>query len=379
MKKQLATTTVLALLVLGMTFSGAAQTLEQGSQINSSDNDNTTSEGSSIDVGIASTTAIDVKPNSLNFPSLEVGGQVTEETTGDNIFGSFTLENIGSEYIDRVWVEATDMSNDPFGTGNPNNYNAANFLQVKPNNATPSGINGDDQVYHYVNRHEFSASWSNSTNQIPSYIRASPSESLSGDTAADTYVGRIRAGDEWYFYTVVTGSSNDVCDGSQNAELRIGNSVHSSSSFGTVDFTSDNSGDYSTYQLEPTNGEYGLTQSAVSLDFEVDGSTVTRTYDLLTRCEMGTSGEDPHLIRTRYNVRAGDVPDITAAAADSGDSAGSQTQFLLSTATADDMLLPGEQFIVDTAIEVPQGVPQGSVQTGDLTFHVTSDYDVTNY
>jgi hypothetical protein len=378
MKKQLATLTVLAALVLGMTFSGAAQTLEQDSQINSSDNDNTTSEGSSIDVGIASSTAIDVKPNSLNFPGLEVGGQVTEETTGENIFGSFTLENIGSEYIDRVWVEATDMANDPFGTGNPNNYNAANFLQVKPNNATPSGINGDDSVYHYVNRHEFSASWRNSTNQIPSYIRASPSEAGGQDTE-DTYVGRLRAGDEWYFYTIVTGTSSDVCDGSGNAELRIGNSVHSSSQFGTVDFTSDNSGDYNTVQIVETNGEYGLTDSSVSLDFQVDGSSATRSYDILTRCDMGNTGEDPHVIRTRYNVRAGDLADITAAAANSGDSAGSQTQFLLSTGTADNMLLPGEQFVVDTAIEVPQGVPQGSVQQGDLTFHVTSDYDVTNY
>lgn len=377
MKKQLATITVLAALVLGMTFSGASQTLEGSNEVNSSDADNTTSEGSDINVGISSTTAIDVKPNSLDFSSIDVGGQVTEETTGDNIFGSFTLENIGSEYIDRVWVEGSSVTQDPFGTGDPQNYDAGNFLQVKPNNATPSGVNGDDSVYHYVNRYEFSASWSNSTNEIPSYIRAAPSETLSSGTAADTYVGRIRAGDEWYFYTITTDSSTDVCDGSAGAELRIGNTKHSSSAFGTVDFTSDGT-DYSTYSIQETNGEYGLSGSTVDLTFDVNGESVTRSYDLLTRCDVSGTSQDPHTIRTRYNVRAGDLEDITISDSGTTDASGSQTQFLLSTGTASDMLLPGEQLVVDAAVEVPQGVPQGSVQSGTLTFHVTSDADAQN-
>ena len=372
-----ATAIFLALLTVGMVGTASAQTLEEDNNVSSSDADNVTSEGSDITVSISSTTAIDVKPNALDFTGLNVGEQVTEENDGGTQFGSFTLENIGSEYIDRVWAEATHPTTDPFGTGDPSNYDAGNFLQIKPSDATPSGVNGDDSIYHYVNRWEFANSWNSAQGQIPSYIRASPSEALSGDTAADTYVGRLSAGDEWYFYTIVTGSSNDVCDGSQNAELRLGNSKHSSSDFGTVDFTHDG-GDYSTFGIEQTDGEHGVTDATVSLTYNVDGSDVTREYDLLTRCDMASSGNDPHTIRTRYNVRAGDVGDITASKNGTTDATGSRSQFLVSTGTAADMLLPGEQLIVDAAVEVPQGVPQGGVQTGSLTFFVTSDQDAQN-
>ena len=386
MKKQLATTAVLTALVLGMTFSGAAQqTLEQENNITDSDKDNTTNQNSQIDVTVTSTTSIDIRPTSLSFPSMDVG---TQETIADgpqdeNEFGSISLENIGSEYIDRVWVGSTDTTDDPFATGLPGEYNAGNFLQVKPANSTSkSSIGGNTSAYHYVNRHEFANSWDDNQSDIPSYIEADPTQVLPSTDAQDTYVGRLRAGDEWYFYTIVTGSTNDQCDGNGNAVLRVGNTPHTSSQFGTVDFTATENGgtgDYSEYTIQTTSGAYGLTASTVRLD--LNGGDKYREYDILTACSdsngLGSVSEtDPHTIRTRYNVQAGGIEDLTASAdGDAGDNAGTTTQFLLDAGSSSNMLFPGESMTVDTAVEVPQGVPEGGVSQGDLTFYVTSDYD----
>lgn len=378
MNKKLATAMV-ALMTLGMVASVAAQGANlEGT--NTPDGDDTSAdESSNVEVGVSSTTSIDVRPESLTFTGLEVGSQVTEETTGTNIFGSLTLENIGSEYIDQVWASASSIDSDPFGTGDPNNYNAGNFLQIKPANATDGGVKGDDSIYHYVNRYEFANSWSNSSSEIPPYIEADPTQVLSSGDAQDTYVGRIQAGDEWYFYTIATGTSNNVCDGSGNAVLRIGNSVHDSSNFGTVDFTNGGPGDYTELGIQTTSGNYGLADATVNVD--VDGGSTTREYDILTQCDTAdSSASDPHIIRTRYNVQAGGIADLTETGGGGSDTAGSTAQFLLEAGGASENLLPGEHLAVDTAIEVPQGVPQGDVQSGSITFYVTSDdsADVTN-
>ncbi len=384
MKKKLATTAVLTALVLGMTFSGAAQGTDLEDTNTPNENDTSLNEGSNINVNISSTTQIDVKPNSLSFDNLDVGTQTTTENTGDNRFGSFSIENIGSEYIDLIWAQASRPASDPFGTGDPNAYNAGNFLQIRPADTTRGGVSGSSN-YHYVNRYEYANSWTSSQGEIPSYIEAVPGETRSGGDPSDTFVGRIQAGDEWYFYTVVPASGESTCDDS-GADLRIGNERHSSNLFGTSNFTAANQNDggatgYTQYDLESTNGEYGLTQSSVSLDFDIDddGTTdTTRSYDFLTVCD--TSGNvdesEPHVIRTRYNPQAGDIPDLTQnATGDAGDNSGTQVQFLLDAGDASENLVPGEHIQVDAAIEVPQGVPEGGVSTGQLTFYVTSDDD----
>lgn len=383
MNKKLAAAMV-TLLTLGMTASVAAQGTNLEGDDRPANEDSNKSETADITVGISSTTAIDVKPNQLDFQNLEVGTQTTQENDGGNEFGSFSLENIGSEYIDLVWATASHPNSDPFGTGISGNYDAGNFLQLKPGNTARAGVPSDtaDSNYHYVNRYEFANSWSNSSNEIPTYIRADPAN-VRTSAPTDTYVGRIQAGDEWYFYTVVPSSGSSTCTGGNGAELRVGNAKHSSSAFGTVDFTDDNQNDdgstgYTTYSLQTTSGDYGLTTDSISLDFQVDSSPVTRTYDFLTRCDPeGVEQDDPHVIRTRYNVQAGDIADLNTVPDGTGtsDNAGVATRFLLNPSSDGADLLPGEHLAIDAAIEVPQGVPEGSVSDGLLTFYVTSDDD----
>lgn len=379
-----ATILALALLTFGMTFSATAQTLGPGNNATDDPNDERQNGSSNVTVSIASKTAIDVKPENLDYSGLSVGTQTEEGDNSGNTFGSIELENIGSEYIDRIWAEASAPDSDPFGTGNPDNYDAGNFLQVRPSNATAkTSVTGNSSVYHYVNRKEFSSSWTNTTGEIPSYIEADPSVSDSGDPV-DSYVGRLRAGDEWYFYTIYTGvsGSQDICDGGGSAILRVGNTPHSSDQFGTVDFTTQGNTDYTEYDISQTGGTYGVAsggpgdEAGVRLEFtDSEGDTFYREYDILTVCDTDKAvASDPHVIRTRYNVQAGDTTDLTA-----GAQTGSRAQFLLNapSSTESSMLLPGEGITVDTAIEVPQGVPAGPVQEGQLTFYVTSDEDAS--
>ena len=369
MNKKLAAAMV-ALLTLGMVGTATAQTLEGDNNVSSSDADNVTSEGSDITVSVSSTTAIDVKPESLDFSNLEVGTQTTSGTNSGNSFGSIEIENIGSEYIDRVWAAATNPSSNPFGTGNPNNYDAGNFLQIKPSNSSAkSSIIGNTTTYNYVNRYEYTNP-ADSSGDVPSYIMADSADMSS--SPQDVQVGRFRAGNEWYFFTILESSSG-TCDGSNTgAVLKVGNTSHTPDQFGTVNF--EQSGDdYTTYEIAATSGSYGVATNGPSGEIGVRlpmGDGGYREYDVLTKCDT----TNPHTVRTRYNPQAGDANDLTA-----GSETGDRTQFLLraDSSSPSTMLLPGEGLTVDTAIEVPQGVPQGGVQSGSLTFFVTSDADAT--
>jgi hypothetical protein len=383
MKREIAFSAVLAFAVVGIAFSGTAQSLEGGNTLDT--DDETQNASSDITVGVNSKTQIDVKPGEMNWPNMDVGTQndTAVGPSGANTFGSIEISNIGSEYIDRIWVNATAQDSDPFGTGNPGNYDAGNFLQVKPSNNTgKSSIVGNTSTYHYVNRYEFNTEAGND-GEYPSYIEADASNLDS--TTQDSYVGRFRSGDEWYFYAISTGSDAQCNGGAGDDYIRIGNTRHSPDQFGTVDFTENGPGDWTQYNITNTNGEYGLVSDSpdgeigVRLEFsDSEGNPIYREYDVLTACEVSQGGstfsEDaPHTIRTRYNVQAGDVPDLTVAA--SGDTAGERTQFLLRGSSPEGTLLPGEGIAIDTAVEVPQGVPEGGVQDGQVTFFVTSDYD----
>lgn len=385
MNKELTVSAVLALFIVGMAFSGAAQLETDGdpgtfNSANTTDGDEYQNESSNITVEVNSKTQIDVKPEELNFPQMDVGTQEVESSNGQNGFGSLDIANIGSEYIDRVWVNATAPVDGPFGTGEPTQYDAGNFLQVKPSNASSkTSVRGNTSTYHFVNRYEFANSWSADTGDIPSYIEAAPSNVDGG--VSDTYVGRFRAGDEWYFW-VIPVTSSDVCDGSSSQPniIRVGNTSHSPDSFGTVDFTDSGPRDWREYNIESTTGSYGVAQASgdgetgIRLNFtDRNGDDIYREYDVLTACDTSKSAIDQaQTVRTRYNVQAGDTEDLTA-----GSETGERSQFLLNadSANPDRMLLPGEALTIDTAVEVPQGVPEGGVDDGEVTFFVTSDVD----
>lgn len=329
-------------------------------------------QSSEVNVSVTSEVAVDLHPQSLEYEATDVGAL---NTTTDRGFDQLTLENVGSEYIDNIWVNATTPSSDPFGTGNANNYDAGNFLVLKPNNASGKLV-GNSDVYNFVNRVEFGTY---TQAEIPSYINA-PADGSYVDANGDALsgvqnitVGRFRIGDEEYFWAIPLGNSDPgtaQCDGGGLNTLYVAKEPHTASDTVPVDFTDGNgfpaiSGtDYETYNITETGEVSGGGVTETQLELTADGSN-QRNYGLITSCPAGAS----ELTRTRYNIEAGGASDLST---EEG-----ATDYLLDTSVDGEMLQPGEFVEFDVGIEVPRGVPEGSVTSGKLTVSVTADSTAT--
>ncbi|MFB6100196.1 MAG: hypothetical protein ABEK16_02885, partial [Candidatus Nanohalobium sp.] len=173
------------------------------------------------------------------------------------------------------------------------------------------------------------------------------------------YYGRFRAGDQWYFWSIpVNPSDTQPCDGNNDRSLYVGNTPHTPTSTGTVDFTASGT-DWTNYSIQTVNGaNVGVAQN---VNLTVDGQT--RTYDVLTNCNTG----NVYTTRTRFNVRAEGANDLTTAGGTP------ITQFLFSAADNANNLKPGGSVAVPTAIQVPQGVAEGETSQGSLTFYVSTE------
>lgn len=377
MKQHLTATLAITLLAVAMASQGAAQVTSDGQ-------DNT-----SINVSIASEVAIDIDPTELTYSSLSLGQQTVDSDRG---FGAIELENVGSEYIDRIWANATQLTSPEaqFGTGTETDFNAGNMFQIKPDNA--SGLlQGDSSDYSYVNRREY-ATYNES--QKPSYIVA-PEDAqyeTQGGTGNpnDVALGRIRVADQERFFAIPT---NGKCNGEGSNTfntLLVAKKAHNSTETAPVDFTSGGDfsyipgDDYYKYNISTTDAgsSYGVTAESEDPDpagvtIDVSG-TGDREYDILTKCDTnnggGSSGtvdeiyDNPHLIRTRYNIEAAGANNLAT------DSNAPVTQYLLNSQNnVDGQLPPGQAVTVDTAIEVPRGIPEGIVDSGQFRLIVTAD------
>lgn len=370
MKKQLFTAFVLVAFAAGMM--GTASAEPDDGQRNST-----------VNVTVASQTAIDVHPQALKYESINPGN-VAGSSSESNKFGKVELENVGSTDIEAVWVNSTQTtSQDPFfGSSDPSAFDSGNMLQVRPTRTT-GPLQGDTSNYNFVNRREYGA-FNNSLN--PEYINAPDAGNYyvdnSGSTdaqASDVAVGRFRVGDQEYFWALPVGS-NAACDGSGTNtfnSLFVAKKPHNASTTIPVDFTSDedpdndgddgyaaiNGRDYRIHNLTTTGaGDYGITGegTGVTLDDPSDGES--RKYDILAECDTDNDGtqEDTdaaHTIRTRYNVEAGGNSDIAS-------NAGAATQYLMNGGS--NQLDPGQSVKLDVRVMVPRGVPQGVISEGVL-------------
>ncbi|MFB6245369.1 MAG: hypothetical protein ABEJ03_03400 [Candidatus Nanohaloarchaea archaeon] len=376
---------VLAIATMGMVSSSAAQI--------TTDAQNETD----VNVSIDSTVAVDLHPREIDYTDLSVGTHPLDpENVTDEGYSAVDLENTGSEYIDRIWIDSTKTPGFPWGTGDEANYNAGNFLMVSPSNQ--SGLlQGSTDEYNYVNRVEYGTY--NDTEK-PSYINAPDDgtyETTTGTTSAnDVATGRFRMGSQEYWWAIPMQSS-DQCDGSGTfSTLLVQKQPHNSTSTASVDFTDDASGfddipgrDYELYNITSLGStNYGITETGptdgeagVTLEAYRNGQETNRTYDVLTKCDTdstsGVSATDSiEVIRTRYNVRATGANNLATATGTSGSGAPA-TQFLLNTDTDSEMLKPGAFVTFDIAMEVPRGVPEGIVNQGTLSVLVRADESAT--
>ncbi len=338
MKKQAFTGAATALFVLaltvGMATTGAAET----------DDDNETSD---VNVTVATSTALDVKPDQLTYENVQVGERVNE-TDNSHGFQTLKVENTGSEDIQRVWLETTYPNTNPFGTGDEADHDSGNFLQVKPTDASVTGVEGNESVYHYIQRVEY-------------FEEDNPLVDL-GDFA-DEYdtveVGRVRFGNDEFY--VALGHSDTTCE---TGELRVANTATTPDNLGTTDFDSSNDGEWTNYSISgagSTSETYGITESEVTFDRETVDET--QTYDIMSQCDShGDGPQEDHMILTRYNVEAGTADNLE-------DDSGDAVQEIFDTSGSGDDLYPGQHFGIDAAVQVPRGVPAGELTEGTLTVY----------
>lgn len=332
--------------ILAFTVVMAAMLFSIGSataQVTSDDTENST-----INITIASQVAVDISPATLNYDGVLPGTQrfVTDAAGSDEAYGAIEVENIGSENITHVWLNASVPTSNPFGTGAASNYDAGNFIQIKPNGDI-GGV-ASDSNFTFVNRKEF-----NESNSL-SYIFTPTDE--------DWRYGRFRMGDQEFFWAVNTTSSGE-CDTADTDDLRVGNKAHNESATGSNDFR-DSSSEYTVYDLSA-----GTNVDAYTTNVWLNSSTqqTDRLYDVVVNCDatVGNGGTGTWAMRSKFNVNpAGE--DLT-------DDAGSAAYVLDGTSQPSDELQPGEHFQMNTSIQVPLGVAVGNVNAGFLRVLVNNN------
>ncbi len=347
------TATILTLSIIALSGSAASITSDAN-------------ETTDVNVTITSEVAIDVEPNVLQYSSIDVG---TQQTVTDRNFGGVTIENTGSEYIDKVWVNASVPQSRPFGTGRPTNYDAGNFLQIRPRMNTTGVAGSSVGEYHFVNRREFGMP----EGSVPTYIVAPASEvsfdsgATVSSTGGDVVVGRFRRGQE-HIWFIIASPDGSTCDNSGNPTpgpmIRVGDTSSTPNRLGTVDFTDDNSGEWTEYQIAENSASttYGIANSAVTLQWS--NPNEDPRYDVLTTCD--TTDENSNVVRTRYAIDYDGTTDLVTN--------GYQSEYVIDAGvTAGNMLLPGGTVPLQTAIEVPTGVAEGQVELGTLNLVATAN------
>ena len=134
-----------------------------------------TAGNATVDINVASKTAVDVTPTAISWSSVQPGS-ITGET-------AIELENIGSVNVTKIWFNTTYESSNPYGSGLNSEYDAANFLELS---------NESNGNFYFVNRVEYNQS------KWPIYLTV-PSGTVSS--------GRFREGNHEWFWALVPGAS----------------------------------------------------------------------------------------------------------------------------------------------------------------------------
>jgi hypothetical protein len=288
-----------------------------------------------------------------------------------------TIRNTGSEAIDRVWVNTSTPTSDPFGSSDPTDFNAGNFFQINisesvfskfPDTTTPEATSS----YHYVNRVEYMFQ---GESEVPNFIVApngTGEVTIGSDGNTDPSEierGVLRAGgEERYFVILEASSAGGGCDGSDDARIRIGNTPFTSGQQGTIDFTDDGpeqqDADYTAFTISEAQSGNGI--GVVDPDSNNLVTIGDRNYELLTSCDTapGIADNEENVLRTRYNPTALSFNDLNS---------DGNAEFIFSASTEGNSIQPSQFLTLDTAVEVPRGVTQGDLATGTFRVYVTSD------
>ncbi|MCK4551107.1 MAG: hypothetical protein KAT91_04085 [Candidatus Aenigmarchaeota archaeon] len=291
----------------------------------------------SVKVTVSSLAMIDISPNNMSFETMNPG-ETKSNYTNAELSGvqkqGFQIENVGSVNITHIWLNVTQPKANPFGTGDANNYNAANFVAIKINgtldtNTTGTGSNnGLNTEYSMIDRLEYNAS------RELVYLNLPPNK-LS--------YGRLRAGMNEYFW-VINGSSCTVGD---NPEFRIGAIPHNKTDTGTIDLVGGS-----------------VTSAVLSVEDAAYNGWIAASTNITV--QTGNGGNEEYLILAT-NVTCNPVRFVKWNADVPGADALSNKGYIFDTESAGEDLTPADSIAMDIQMRVPWGTIQGNIGIGTIT------------
>lgn len=279
-----------------------------------------------VKVNIGVKTMVDINPTQLVWEDIPPGTKsnstyFNEVASGvnNNSQEMIQIENIGSTNITQMWLNTTYEDEIPFGTGDPSNYDAGNFIVVARDGSSD---------YFFVNRVEY-----NESNLIYLTVPAGHAH------------GRLRMANHEYFWSV--DASTGVCNASN---FRIGKNPHNQTELGTVDLT---------------NCDVTLTGT---------GGLECREQDLLTTSDTTWGYRDlyvgPNGGYANYSVAVyyDCSTNVTAMFYHwNKDAPGAQETTGHDEYLKETPLVPGEHIVANVKVYIPYGVPAGNVTDGTLT------------
>lgn len=314
---------VFALLLLGID-SG----FRSGDALNVTDN-------ATIMVNINTKTMIDISPENMSFGTLDPGTRSSNYTNSELGAGvsktGFQLENIGSTNITNMWLNVTQPSIRPFGTGIKDNYDAANFVAAYINMSPDSSAIGQNTM-SFVDLLEY-----NESRQLV-YLN------LPANTKS---YGRLRSGYNEFFWALSTSGTN--CNASASAvTLTIGTTPHNQTQTGTIDLANGADRDFVTLANMDNTGMNANWSYATVSDFI--------TIDTPSASYCVTSYIDCSKVRFfRWNA---DAPGAGLC----GLSGSGYTYNSTNTE-----LVPGDSMAMNIELRIPFGIALGQIKSGYLT------------
>jgi hypothetical protein len=357
------------------------------------------SQDSDVTVDIAQDIAIDVRPSLLQYTASGTGDALApgeKRRVSDNDYEHIELENIGSETLDNIYVEATTAVNNSFGNQSANDHNTGNFVTLSTETVDAGSYDvvvNSLTDHHYVNRVEFFE------DNPPTYIQTEPSD---GEVTVDSVtisnpesrVGRFRVGGAEYFFVLYS----DDFDSGSDYVVRIGRNPHTPNQIGTTDFREASTGNVYESDISSTNpGGNAYFDGSVDLvafnESNYDGGALIDSSGQAAPVEGSTAGNisdqntvddvevreygfyydvgNEYVLRTAANVApestdGGSSWDLTDESTKSG------INYIVNAGnTESDALVPGQNFPLDIGVEVPLGVDKDRISQGTITIRAS--------
>lgn len=290
-----------------------------------------------IDVNVSTLTLIDMNPAEFAWYAVDPGTNTSRK--------QLQIENIGSTNFSKVWFNVTQPADRPFASGDPTEYNAANFLWLARENYTDDS---PDNKYFAIDRIEF--------NESRRLIYLTDPDGNIPPNETKYHYGRFRnTSFEYFWFTDSRESSPDSCDG---ANFYIGDDPHTQVQSGTIDFSS-GCGVNSLTDSPAGDCRSGTLTQAGSTDWCYSNINIGgRNYTISVNMN-GTQVRWSH-----WNIQFPGGSDFGY-----GDETFNNEIF------SDLNCYPGNSTVADLKIYLPYGVAKGDVTQGTLTAFVRTEED----